>query len=449
MWLAGVLAWCLTGSAQAKGERVRDAGVDGAAAAEAAVPAAAGPLAPPLSDAQEQEMPEGHPDVGDDAAETNPHAHAGKGNGMAGVFDPPPDTEDEDPALAPGTIVVELRDADNRPVPDEVVTLGILINSVAKGDSRKHQQATTDARGITSFSGLDTALNTAYRVSSGYRGGSFAATPFQLGQAKSMRVVLHVYDVTREITQALIVCEVTVAAELHDDRIQVEEALNFYNLGRTAWQPDDVRLVLPEGFTAFNSQASMSYQAVDEVGGAGKLRGTFAPGRHAVQFRWQLPWSGDKDVDFDVGLPPHVAIARVMMPATANIKLIAADFPTPDVRRDEQGQSFLVTEKRLRPDDARLTSLSIGIHDLPTLGPGRTIASLLAACGVGVGLVFAGAARGGRKPGQDAKRTRASILSELADLERAHTSGEVGPRTYERARRELLVGIARTLSGPS
>jgi hypothetical protein len=450
LWLAGVFVGCLTGSAQAKGERPRDAGaVDGAVGdAEAMAPV----MAPPLNDTGDQELPQGHPDVGDGSGEGggNPHAHAGKANGMAGVFDPPEDTAKEDPTLAPGSIVVELRDADGHPVAGEMVTLGILINSIAKGDSRKHLQATTDANGVASFSGLDTASNTAYRVSSGFHGGSFAATPFQLGQAKSMHVVLHVYEVTHEITQALIVCEATVAAELHDDRIQVEEALNFYNLGRTAWQPDDVRLALPEGYTAFNSQASMSDQAVDEVGGAGKLRGTFAPGRHALQFRWQLPWSGDKDVDFEVGMPPHVAIARVMMPATANIKLIAADFPTPDVRRDEQGQSFLVTEKRLRPDDARLSSLSLGIHDLPTAGPGRTIASLLAACGVGIGLVFAGASRGGKKTrSEDAKRTRASLLSGLADLERAHTSGEVGPRTYERARRELLAGIARTLSGPS
>ena len=61
----------------------------------------------------------------------------------------------------------------------------------------------------------------------------------------------------------------------------------------------------------------MSDQGVDEVERhARKLRGTFPPGRHAIEFRWQLPWSGDKDVDFDVGMPPHVAIARVMMPAT-------------------------------------------------------------------------------------------------------------------------------------
>ena len=107
-----------------------------------------------------------------------------------------------------------------------------------------------------------------------------------------------------------------------------------------------------------------------------------------------------------------------------------------------------MTERRLRPDDAKLTSLSIGIHDLPTPGPGRLIATLLAACAVGAGLVLAGAGRKRTDGRAFATRSdaRTSLLEELASLERAHTSGQVGPRTYERARRELLEALAYTLA---
>jgi hypothetical protein len=426
LFLAGVVASALSFGATAW---AAESGSAPSASAEAVDP--------------DQPLPEGHPAVGGG----NPHAHAGSGNGMPGVFDPPEDVEKEDPTLPAGTIAVEIRDADDHPLPGESVTLGMLINSIAKGDSRKHFQATTDSRGQATFSNLETASNIAYRVSSGYQGGAFAASPFQLGQAKSMRVVLHVYPVARDLASALIVCEAAVAAELKDDRIQVEEALTLYNLGRTAWQPDDVRMALPEGVTAFNAQATMSDQGVDESGGTAKLRGTFPPGRHAIQFRWQLPWADERDVDFEVGLPPHVAIARVVMPATSSVKLTAAGFPPPEVRHDEQGQSFLVTEKRLRPDDARLTSLGIGIHDLPTQGPGRMVAAALAAFGIAVGLVFAGTGRRPRPgvPRGEAKRTRMALLEELAALEQAHASGDVGPRTYEKARRTLLEEIARTL----
>jgi hypothetical protein len=294
------------------------------------------------------------------------------------------------------------------------------------------------------FSGLETASNIAYRVSTGYQGGLFAATPFQLQQAKAMRVVLHVYPVTHDIQQARVVGEAALAAEVREDRIQIEEMLTIYNLGRTAWQPDDVTMALPDGFTAFTGQTTMSDQGVDEVGGRAKLRGTFPPGKGVVEFRWQLPWSGESDVDFSVGMPPHIAIARVMMPASANIKLLAEGFPAPEVRRDAQGQSFLVTERHLRPEEPKLTALSVGIHDLPSEGPGPKLAALLAACGIAVGLILGlGKAR---RPVPDAKAARSAVLDEILSLERAHASGEVGPKTYERLRRQLIDTLARSLA---
>jgi hypothetical protein len=382
-------------------------------------------------------------DGGDDS---NPHGRAAAAaGGVPGMFEPPEDVEEPDPTRPPGVIVVDLHDADEKPVAREEVTLGVLINSVAKGDSRKHLQGTTDQAGRVVFSGLEQASNVAYRVSVGYQGGAFAATPFQLQQARAMHVVLHVYPVTRDIQQALIVAEATVACEVREDRIQIEQALTIYNLGRTAWVPDDVRMKLPAGYTAFNSQASMSDQGADEVDGTARLHGTFPPGRHAVEFRWQVPWSGEKDVDFEVGLPPHVAIARVMMPATSDIKLLAEGFPPTEVRHDQQGQSFLVTERRLRPEDPKLTAVGLGIHDLPTPGPGRLLATLLAACGVAAGLVLALSGRGGGSAGGQAKSSRASILEELAELERGRETGEVGPKTYDRVRRELIDALARTL----
>jgi hypothetical protein len=365
---------------------------------------------------------------------------------MPGLFQPPEDTETPAPALPAGTIVVELHDADDKPVAGATITLGALINSIAKGDSRKHFQATTDASGRVMFSSLDTASNIAYRVSSGYQGGSFAATPFQLKQAGAMRVVLHVYPVARDIRDARVVCEATVAAEMRDERIHIEEVLTIYNLGRTAWVPDGVMLALPDSYTGFSAQAAMSDQGVDDAKGSAKLRGTFPPGRHTVDFQWQLPWSGDKDIDFDVGLPPHSAIIRVMMPAAGALHLVAGGFPPAEVRHDGQGQSFLVSEKRLRPDEAALGSVSVGIHDLPTPGPGRLIATVLAAVSVAFGLSLVARSRRPRGSGAgDEGSEREAILADLAELEQARTSGEVGPQTYERARKEIIEALARTL----
>jgi hypothetical protein len=305
---------------------------------------------------------------------------------------------------------------------------------------------TTDARGQAVFSSLEMASNIAYRVSSGYQGGSFAASPFQIPQGKAIRVVLHVYPVTRNLNSATIVSQAVIAVELRDDRLQVEEALTIFNLGRNAWQPEDVSLALPTGFTAFNAQASMSDQGVDEINGSARLHGTFSPGQHPIEFRWQVPWGGDKDVDFDVGLPPHTAIARVLMPASAQVKLLATDFPPAEVLRDAQGQAFLVTERRVRPGDAPLLSIGVGVHDLPTPGPGRLIATTMAALAVAAGLLLAFARHKRSGTGSERDEARVSLLEELALLERAHTAGTVGARTYERARRELIDALAFSLT---
>jgi hypothetical protein len=374
---------------------------------------------------------------------SDPHAHAHAGSGPA-VFEPPEDTEQPDATLPPGTIAVDLRDADDKPVPHQTVTLGILISSVAKGDSRKHLQTQTDDQGHAVFKDLEVTSNIAYRVGSPFQGGGFAATPFQLEQSKAMRVVLHVYAVTHDLGQALIVSECTVAAEIREDRLQIEEVLAFYNLGRVAWQPEGVALPLPTGFTAFNTSASMTDQGVDEVSGTAKLRGTFPPGRHTVEYRWQLPLSGEKDLSFEAGVPPHMAAARVLMPAATDLTLTAEGFPAPDIRRDGQGQRFVVLERRMRPEDAKLTSLRIGIHGLPTPGPGRLVATLLAACGVAAGVAFTLSRRG--RPHRTESRAQSALLEELGELERARRAGEVGPKTHERMRREIIDMLARTLA---
>jgi hypothetical protein len=367
------------------------------------------------------------------------------GDGTPNIFQPPEDVEQEDLTLPPGSIGVELRDADDHGVAGEVVTLGALINSIAKGDTRKHFQMTTDAHGRAVFSGLEMASNIAYRVSSGYQGGSFAATPFQLPQGKALRVVLHVYPVTRSLSEALVVSQAVLAIELRDDRLQIEEALTLYNLGRTAWQPEDVNIGLPAGFTGFSFQASMTDQAVEEIDGSARLRGTFPPGQHAIEFRWQFPWGGEKDLEFEAGLPPHTAIARVLMPSSGAVTLAVADFPPAQVLRNSTGQPFLVTEIRMRPDE-KLQSARITLHDLPTPGPGRLIATTVASFAVGMGL-FLAFLRQKRSSGDTGpEHARSSLLEELARLEDAHEVGDVGVRTYERARRELIDALAFSLA---
>src|SRR5262249_55157695 len=152
--------------------------------------------------------------------------------------------------------------------------------------------------------------------------------------------------------------------------IQVQQAFKVYNLGASAWVPKDLVIPLPETFTAFTTQQGMTDVGVDAVPQKGvRLRGTFAPGQHMIEFRWQLPYTGESEVSFDIGMAPHMAAPRVIAPASKDMKLDVPGFPTPQSASDGQGQRALITEKQLRRDESPLKKVTVTIQGLPTEGP--------------------------------------------------------------------------------
>jgi hypothetical protein len=445
-WIAAFALLSLPTSAIAA-----DAGAPKASEAGAAK-ASDGGTARPLNG--NEPVPPGHPSMGnvevvdgeegEQAEPANPHQHGGA-NGM---FQAPADTSQEDPSLPAGSISIDLRDAENKPLPNVEITLGILQQSVAKGESRKHVAKRSDEAGVARFDGLETGSGIAYRVSVPKDGATFAAMPFQLAQNKGTHVVLHVYPVTSDVEQAMIVMQTAIYAELRDDRIQFEQAVNIFNFGKSAWVPKDLVLTLPPDFTALTAQESMSGQGVDPVEKrGGRLHGTFGPGEHSVVFRWQLPYGGESQVQLRVGMPPHVAAARVLSAAAQSMQLVVEGFPQAMPNVEPQGGRILETQKEMRRGDPPLKEITISLKDIPTKGPAAPIATALAALGVLFGIGYAYNGRGRRivVPRDDIKRARQRLLYELEELERAHKAGDVGPKTYEASRRKLIDALARTL----
>lgn len=379
------------------------------------------------------------------SAPRNPH---GSGDPTEPSLQAAQDIVDEDPSLPTGTISVEIRDPQERPRPKVAVRLGIVRNSVAKGEARSEQNGVTDDLGRVRFDKLEGGSQMAYRVSVGESGAQFAAPPFNLDPAKGTRVVLHTYPVITDISRALVVMQDIVYVELKDDRVQVQQALNVFNFGKTAWVPKDVVMTLPTGFSALNGVQQMNDQNVDAVEGVGaQLKGTFPPGRHTVEYRWQAPYGGESSIDLQIGSPPNLAAARVMIVASQDMKVAVDGFPPPRPGRDGQGNAILETERELRREDAPMKTLRITLHDIPGPGPARYYATGLAALGVALGIGLTWSQRR-TKRSTKAERTqeRAGILAELEELERAKRDGEIGPRTYENARRELIDALARVLA---
>ena len=391
--------------------------------------------------------PPGHPG----AAGSAPQDHgAGGRTGTPGVFEAPPDTADDDDRLPAGTIAITILDPDNKPIPRAGVVLATLHNTVAKGESTTRVNREADADGTLRFDRLESGVGIAYSVTVPKDGANFASAPFQLPQGKGKRVALHVYPVTHDINVALVVLQCIVYMEMKDDRVQIQEAIGVFNFGRIAWVPENLVVQLPENYTAFNAGEASGQTGVEAVStestkGA-RLRGTFGPGRHDVDFRWQLPYAGESSVEFEVGMPPRLAVSRVLAAASHQMSLEVAGFDAAQGKSDPQGQYLLITEKQIKREDPPLKSVRVALRNLPTMGPGRYVASGIAALGVfaGIGLAFS-LRRPERKREGGGKPQRTQLLAELEDLEKAHLAGEIGPNTYERARRELIDAIARTL----
>ncbi len=388
------------------------------------------PAVPSSGDTESAEaLPPGHPHT-QHAAARNPEA-------------PPESSSEEDTSVPSGTIVVDVKNANGSPVPNAVVTMGIVFNSVAKGESRKHLTLTTDTTGVARFTNLEVASQIAYRPTLSIDGATFSAPPFQLKAATGVRSTLYVFPVTRRVEEATIVTQSILFVEVKDDRVQVQQAFSIFNFGKSAWLPNDVVITLPREFTAFSAQQGMTDVGVDLVEGKGvRLRGTIYPGRHDVEFRWQLPYSGDSDVSLDVGLTPNVAVARVMSPASQEMHLEATGFPPAESRTDNQGQRILVTERQLMRNDTPLKSLHARITGIPTRGNAPFIATGLSALVMAFGLFLSTR----RSPSKERAVAGAQedLVHELSELEQAFQKGEIGKKTYERERRMLLNDLART-----
>jgi hypothetical protein len=349
-----------------------------------------------------------------------------------------------------GTIVLSVRDAEERPLPTTDVTLGILHNTVATGESRERKAATTDAEGSVRWDAMAHGSSTSYRVSITRGKAVFGTEPFTLGDRAGKRVVLHVYGASSDIEEVLVGTQGLVYLALREDAIVLEHLYSMFNLGTVAWVPEDVALELPEDFKAFNRPDSMEGVGIDEVNGKGVLRGTIGPGRHDIQFRYQVPLEQRERQTIRIELPPHVAQMRVMAESTKTMGLEVSGFNPAQKAKNRDGKRILVTEKRVTRDGGGMKTLEITLTGLPTRGPGRWIAIALGVIAVLGGFLYIHQRSTLAGPDEETRRdlidAREALLGEIVELERRHRAGEIGPKTYARLRGALLDALDRLVS---
>lgn len=417
-------------SGSAKAQPKPDAG---AAARDAGAPASDGGTSSPSG-----QLPSGHPPVGGKKPDSR---------GGGDTFDAPEDTAADDPALPAGTLVATIRDAQDRPIPQAQATLVITRSSVAKGDATERREVTVDDEGSTRFANLAVGMHAIYRITAANGPARFASRPFQLSDKLGKRVTLHVYPTVGNLEELRAGSWGIVYLQLREDAITVEQHVTVLNVDPVAWIPNDYSFGLPAGFKAFTkSNDGDEDLSFDEVKGEGAtLRGTVTPGQHDVIFRYQVPLENEERQTFRIQLPPKTFQIGVMAEASKSMALEVSGFPATQ-RTERNGKRLLVTKKQASGATEELRTLEITLTGLPTPGPGRWIAIVL-----GVTALIGGLAYARTRPTEgldddqraDLVEAKQALLDEMVALERAHRSGEVGPKTYVQVRAALLDALGR------
>ena len=431
------------------GDRIKnDKGAAAAKPGDPKVAASALPPGHPPTDA----LPSGHPPVADEEGEEAPNPHGGSNahGGDPRFYQAPPDGTVDDPTLPAGTLVVSLRDSQDRPIPHAKFTLSELFNTVAQGEKPERiTEREVGEDGTARIDNLTVGTSTTYSVSSARSGGRYGLPRFPLNDTAGKRAVLHVFDTSSNIEELSAGMQGVVYVSLKEDVIQLEQLLSVFNLGEIAWVPD-VAFKLPAGFKAFNKREAVNEARIEEVKDHGAaLRGTYGPGRNDMDFRYQVPLDGNEKQTITIELPPRVAQMRVMAESSRSMVLKVQGFPDAQkVKRD--GKNLLVTERQVSRSESGQQLIEITLSGLPVPGPGRWIAAVLAVIALASGIAYVVRRRDDNEIDDDTRNdlieAREALLSEIVALERAHRSGEIGPKTYARLRPSLLDALARIVS---
>jgi hypothetical protein len=283
------------------------------------------------------------------------------------LFDAPADSSVDDPSLPAGTVVVRVADADDAPLRLREVTVetAILPERASAPQVTAKDTAMTDERGVAIFRNLHRAQGEQVLVSTRRGDGVFLSPPFSLG-AHGRSVSVHAYETVRDVDNALVGLQSVVMLTIHADAVEVECLYTFYNLGRVAWVPTNVRVGFPPGVSGFSAGDLGHAIRTDDIHADGfTLVGTVVPGHDELQYSYRVPRAAGAAQHLVLAQPPHVAQARVLLEAGAGARLEVEGFPAATPKKSKDGDEYLATEKVSQRSEGGFQRLAITFAGAP------------------------------------------------------------------------------------
>jgi hypothetical protein len=346
-----------------------------------------------------------------------------------------------DAELPAGTIRVLVVDEEDAPVEGQPIRLGVMVQS----GERENETCITDSQGSCVFEGLLTDSQHSYRVNAPYAGARYSSTPFRLDVAKGQRVKIVRIGTTTDKSRVFQVLGRTMI-EFRDDRAHITQEARLTNLGEKTYVfPDGgLKIRLPEGFKAVQTQKSMSDQQITGTDEGVDITGSIPPGRANLMFAYDIPIGGT-DFAFESRIPFPTMEYQVVSDYVDGMSLEVEGFQT--ARIHEGGdRRFLVAGLMRRPGDPPIDPLRIRIRGIPGGGPLPYVATAIAFAFLVLGFVFVSRPADTSEAVARVREDRqAELLDEIAALEGQRASEVIGPTFYEQRRRELTDELAIVL----
>ena len=364
------------------------------------------------------------------------------------------------PDLAPGEIEVRLSSNETDLIDNEEVKLSVSKQSIAQGNSSSDITDKTNLGGIVRFQNQSTETDHLYTVTANVAGAQYSSPQFQFrAGGGGLRVLLPVYKASSDVNGILILSRALVAIIPQDNLFSIDFLWRIENYSDTAWVPDkadqQARLVLPEGAKAITIKEDTGDARFEKDGdGAIRLAGTFAPGQHDLMMRFHLDSTGDSSRNLSFPSGVHLGSMRVLLDSAPGMALRVEGFSDPVETRNADGQRRLISSRDFLGEKVRAPEkIEVHITGIPTPAAGKNIAVSIAGV-IAVGGLMASIGRfRSRTPArsqlskEDRERAGELLLEELIRLEQAFKHGEIGRKTHETAKRQLLEAYARLGAG--
>lgn len=349
--------------------------------------------------------------------------------------------------VPPGTLGMLIRDGERGPIVGAKVKLLITHESIAHGNTDTVRETISDEQGRAGFTGLNTDSSYKYEAVVERDGARYSTGAIKLRRESGQIAVLYVFPVTDKLEDTFVITRMLYALQPREDIFQIDTILRIQNGSTKTWAPKDFYVPLPKDASAFRPpRAEGDLRGVAE-GNRVHITGSFTPGSHELSFGFQVPNPRTPNIHLPLKTVPHLTDARVFLEATDTMGLQVDGMRAAERTTGQEGQNALMAAADFLGTEAQTPpTLQVNITGMPPRGQGNIVASIIAALVAMLGIAFA-TARPEKTTAsltdEDRSRAKTLLLDELVSLEKAFRIKEIGPKTYEQARRALLDSMAR------